>query len=116
MGKTIKVLSLLILIIILSLLTLSVKLQIEYEAYINFQKEEYGLLKDKKRLKYTPVILYLFELKVLKTENIDTDAYNIIVYRAGIHEIGITMQKYMIHCYFYDEEKRKFIENVSEGS
>lgn len=101
-----------LLIIVLSFFVLSIKLQIEYEAYIKFQKEEYGLLKDKKRLKYTPVIIYLFELKVLKTKDIDTDAYNIIVYMPGIHDISITMQKYMIHCYFHDEEKSKFIDKV----
>ncbi len=96
-----------ILVIFLFIMGSGIKLQIEYEDYIRFQKQEYGLLKERKRLKYTPVLFYLFQLKVLKNKEIDTKSYNIpwehIKHRNYI--VSIYGQKYIVHCYYTDREK-----------
>ena len=86
------------------------------QGYIKYQKEKYGVLKNKKRLIHTPVILYLFELKVIKNKHLDTEAYNIIKYKPGIYDISITMQKYMINCYFSEKEKEEFVNNLISDS
>lgn len=116
MGKKIKWGFLLLITFTLFFSVISIKLQIEYERYIKFHKEEYGVLKDRKRLLHTPVILYLFELKILKNKYLDTDAYNIIKYKPGIYDISITMQKYMINCYFSEKEKIEFVDNLKKSN
>ena len=122
-GKAIKIIVIVLLaLIMLLVIGVGTKLQVDTEEYIQMQKGEYGFVEGRKRIKYTPVLIYWIQLSVLKLENrkLDIEAswlpWEGKEYRRDIYDIGNSyMQLYLIHCFYTDEEKKEYIKRRDDN-
>lgn len=117
MGKTVKkILKLTISTIVGIIILITISFQINFEKEILFQKEEYNLLENKRRLKYTPVVIYLIKTRFFNKEIVDTQSFNLVYENVDEKTImrypKSDQQKYILHCYYTEDEKNEYIEKL----
>ena len=106
----------LIKIILLSLVSiflfLNIFYQFRYETYLKKQKNKYGILKNKKRLKYRPAIISRMEFLLNRNKgDLSIGAHAIMYEELNLKSFtsSIILDKYIVDCYYIRDEKIQFI-------
>ncbi|HVD98410.1 MAG TPA: hypothetical protein VNB90_09420 [Cytophagaceae bacterium] len=96
-----------------TLVLISIVVQINFERYIVQQNKHYDLLKDKRRVSYMPVVIYLVKNTFVKNP-LDGEVSNCIYKHAASTNVIISegsKDEYMVNCYFKEAEKEWELEH-----
>ena len=108
MKKIIKsILIVVFFIVLVVILIFSAFVQVKFEKYIYKQQKTYGILQDRERLKYTPVLVY-FLFQRDKINNWTSRSVYLNVKEEKIRGYGYG-DEYIQHCYFSFEDKLEYI-------
>lgn len=105
MNKYLKYVFLAIFILIIGF---SLFIQIRFENYIYFQKKEYNLLQDRRRISYKPTVIYLVfsNNKDLNKRSLDLLRYDSKVKK---FKSNYLKDEYILECYYTKKEKENFL-------
>lgn len=111
MKKVYKFLILLSLIIICVIIVILVVTQVSYEKYINYQKTEYKLLQNRKRLLYKPAFIYYLESVMLNKKELNKDALELLRIGSNYKQFNVEYIKdeYILEWFYTKEEKEVFV-------
>jgi len=108
----IKIIKIILVSILTFFLILTIFYQFKFEFYVNGQKEKYGILKNRKRIKYKPAIISKTEFILNRNKgDIGIGARTIMYKELGLRTFSssIIMDKYIADCYYEEVEKIQFI-------
>jgi len=108
MNKTIKRT---ILILLLILVSISTVYQLKFEKYIDNQKEKFGILVNRRRISYIPVVIYYSMNANSEMRNLNRKASDLIDQERNFagRIIIVGYDEYIMQCYYTNEEKVNYL-------
>ena len=102
-----------LLIMLAFVLSFSILFQFKFENYIKFQKKEYNLLNNRKRISYKPAIIYLVESELYNKKDINKKSLDLLRrnLRFKVYKFSYIKDEYILECFYTREEKENFVKN-----
>jgi len=96
------------------ILLASVITQIAFESWRMKQEKRYGIVEGRKRLSYTPALIYLYNRQIKKCENLTVQSAHLPYYNIGLSKYVAKQiyDEYIVFCFYTDNEKKRYVKFI----